>query len=475
MPNFHACRLRQPGDFQANSFRTTEREHNGKKYNIVMGKLKNQDSMTEQAYRYPTEEWDASAARSHCSDHNGILFEPAEKSGDSEIKSVPPNVSTTLADEGASWSAPSLSDFTSGAWGDLSDSDKRKIAGHFAWARTMPPETYGDLKLPHHDPKSGNVVWRGVAAAMAALLGARGGVDVGSDKQAVYNHLAAHYRAFGKEPPELNSVDLDELGEQKSLIIHKKVSGVEIGEIKETDSGPVGSFRATFSTFNVVDKDYDVTEPGAIQSGQQVKICQWGHGWGVIPIGKGVLGTDGTRAWVDGELFLDIPVAKDHYVAIKNLGELTEWSYGFEVQEYSFSEVDGRQVRVLKKLHVYEVSPVMVGAGVGTRTDAIKSGVKFSDHSKSVISEIEAYLDRIKSLSDLRAKDGRVLSAANLQTLDDILAMFDEVTSRLRALRETATSSSDKNKAASDLRARLLKERLRTERLNVSVRSFIRA
>jgi len=38
----------------------------------------------------------------------------------------------------------------------------------------------------------------------AALLGARGGVDIPSgDKRAVYNHLAAHYKEFDKVPPKV--------------------------------------------------------------------------------------------------------------------------------------------------------------------------------------------------------------------------------------------------------------------------------
>ena len=50
-------------------------------------------------------------------------------------------------------------------------------------------------------------VWRGVAAAMAALKGARGGVDISSaDRRGVYNHLARHYREFDEEPPEFDRI-----------------------------------------------------------------------------------------------------------------------------------------------------------------------------------------------------------------------------------------------------------------------------
>jgi len=75
-PNEHACRLRDPGDFQDGSFRRTSRDHEGKSYDVIMGRLKGETTMTEQAYRYPKDTWDAPEARSHCSDHDGT-FEAA--------------------------------------------------------------------------------------------------------------------------------------------------------------------------------------------------------------------------------------------------------------------------------------------------------------------------------------------------------------------------------------------------------------
>ena len=42
---------------------------------------------------------------------------------------------------------------------------------------------------------------------MAALMGARGGVDIPTqDRRAVYNHLARHYRQFKREPPEFTEI-----------------------------------------------------------------------------------------------------------------------------------------------------------------------------------------------------------------------------------------------------------------------------
>ena len=66
--------------------------------------------------------------------------------------------------------------------------------------------TKADCKLPHHlpgDGKShgGKLVWRGVAAAGAALGGARGAKITGETADKAKAHLAKHYTEFDKEPP----------------------------------------------------------------------------------------------------------------------------------------------------------------------------------------------------------------------------------------------------------------------------------
>lgn len=123
---------------------------------------------------------------------------------------VPKDVSTETAPENEAWEAPALSDFTDTAWEDLSRQEKTRIAGHFAYSINWPPAAYSDLKLPHHRPSDGKVVWRGVAAAMQRLSQA----DIPDDeKQRVWNHLAAHYKQFDREPPELSASAKDGVGE----------------------------------------------------------------------------------------------------------------------------------------------------------------------------------------------------------------------------------------------------------------------
>lgn len=75
-PNEHACRLRDPGDFDEDSFRRMTRTSDGKKYFVIMGKLEGEDTMTEQAYRYDKEVWEKDDAETHCGEHDGS-FEAA--------------------------------------------------------------------------------------------------------------------------------------------------------------------------------------------------------------------------------------------------------------------------------------------------------------------------------------------------------------------------------------------------------------
>jgi len=134
---------------------------------------------------------------------------------------VPSDPEGAGLDESSPWEAPTLSDFTDAKWDELTREEKIAIAKHFAWAPKMPPDRFDDLKLPHHDPKTKAVVWRGVVAAMASLMGARGGVDIPEeDRRRVYEHLARHYRQFDKPPPEYRSMmgeEATEMAEQEKL------------------------------------------------------------------------------------------------------------------------------------------------------------------------------------------------------------------------------------------------------------------
>lgn len=147
-------------------------------------------------------------------------------------------------------------------------------------------------------------------------------------------------------------------------------------ELKVDDEG---QFEAIFSTFNVIDHDGDVTLPGAFEEGAEVIVGSYGHNtWsGALPIGKGVIKQTDKDARILGKFWLNSNSGKEHYIVAKELGAKQEWSYGYDVK--GTGDVDDLPEelqaadRVLTKLEVFEVSPVLRGAGIDTQTVVVKT------------------------------------------------------------------------------------------------------
>lgn len=145
-------------------------------------------------------------------------------------------------------------------------------------------------------------------------------------------------------------------------------------QVKSADRGEV---TAVFATLNVIDKDGDVTFPGAFTDGEEVAISPWRHAvWSgqVPPIGEGRIKTVGDKAIFDGRFFLGMAAGREHFELVKARKEKQEWSYGFDTLHKPETVMfGGRKANALRKLKVYEVSPVWQGAGVGTATLAVKA------------------------------------------------------------------------------------------------------
>ncbi len=93
---------------------------------------------------------------------------------------------------------------------DKEDISFSKYGEGFAFIDKTNEDNFAGYKLPFADVDEDNLkaVWRGVATAMAALLGARGGVDIPTaDRRKVYNFLVGYYKKFEKEPPEFRNFE----------------------------------------------------------------------------------------------------------------------------------------------------------------------------------------------------------------------------------------------------------------------------
>lgn len=121
---------------------------------------------------------------------------------DGEEKGVIPFRDYGTAPEGAPWNGPA----------QIRAADVETLKKISAWFDSGNAENKGAYKLPHHRANDLKAVWRGVSAAMGALLGARGGVDIPSgDRRGVYNHLARHYSQFEKDAPEFREYSPEEI------------------------------------------------------------------------------------------------------------------------------------------------------------------------------------------------------------------------------------------------------------------------
>jgi len=218
-----------------------------------------------------------------------------------------------------------------------------------------------------------------------------------------------------------------------------------------------GGFTCQFATFDVIDHDGDVTLKGAFPEGREILVSAYQHGsWmGALPVGKAIVHEQTGEAIAEGQFNLQMASGRETYESVKFTGDLQEWSYGFRVLEagtdaeldaYAGEHEGARPMRIIKKVDVFEVSPVLKGAGIGTATLDIKSGLTYAEHSEAVLATVTEWAERTKSLADLRRKDGRDLSPANRERIVKLLASLVETKDALEVLaRETEPSD---NKAA---------------------------
>jgi HK97 family phage prohead protease len=234
------------------------------------------------------------------------------------------------------------------------------------------------------------------------------------------------------------------------------------GEIKEVTDAEV---VAVFATTGVIDHDGDVTLPGAF--GEQHAAFLFAHNARDLVLGKAQIHEEGNEAVARIKINREIERAREVHSMLKfdmEHGEpLQEFSYGFDPVSYSHGEHEGRKVRFLEKLKVHEVSPVLLGAGLGTHTRSVKckqcgcdpeasdkptsdngtcpecGGKKswpFADQLSLVIAETKDVVDRALEIRAMREKQGRNMSAERKQQMAQLLALHDQFDEAVKGLRD---------------------------------------
>lgn len=180
----------------------------------------------------------------------------------------------------------------------------------------------------------------------------------------------------------------------------------------DNDEEDKGVVTAVFAKTGVVDRGGDFILPGAFGE-QNVVVSAFNHAssgfmGGDLPVGKGRIFEKDDEAIAELQFFLNTDAGRQHFEVIKALGGLQEYSFGFLVLETGELTQDLMKIgvdRVIKSVQVFEVSPVLLGEGIDTRTLSVKkrktekSGEEFNavEVNKEAVVEFERFNRNVTS------------------------------------------------------------------------------
>jgi|TARA_B100001250_G_scaffold252670_1_gene217285 HK97 family phage prohead protease len=234
-------------------------------------------------------------------------------------------------------------------------------------------------------------------------------------------------------------------------------------EVKLTTTNEVeGKVEAVFSVFNEIDSDNDVVLPNSIKSGYGDRgvAMVWAHDWKDV-IGRGEIVSDENKATFKGQFIMDTERGRDAFNTVKAMGDLQQWSFGYEVldSENGTFTKDGTDidVRYLKDVQVWEVSPVLVGANQNTETVSVKeqniedenTGTRFNEDVDELLTKLSAVLKRAKALTALRLSKEKTLSEGSTAVLSELQDSIQEVYQDIDTLLDVA-GADDEEKAEID-------------------------
>jgi HK97 family phage prohead protease len=155
------------------------------------------------------------------------------------------------------------------------------------------------------------------------------------------------------------------------------------------------------------------------------------------PIGKQIEIREDDKGLFGSWSITNTRAGEDAYKLIKS-GVLDSLSIGYFTQEAEFRE-DG--IRILRKIDLYEVSAVAIPANRNAVITDVKSGraKPFDAHSDDVRVAVAEWMERIRSGSDLRTKEGRAISTARRTRMASVSGSLREAADEIEAmLEETA-------------------------------------
>lgn len=157
---------------------------------------------------------------------------------------------------------------------------------------------------------------------------------------------------------------------------HKAIAGGV--EVKDADQGIV---HAVVARIGVKDKENDVFLPGSFGE-RAVRVSAYNHkSWpqmgGEKPVGRGTIREQGDEVVAELKFFMGTTDGRETFEIVKEMGELQEWSFGWPPGGIKLADLTKDQRaegvrRAISEVQTAEVSPVLVGASIDTRTIGVK-------------------------------------------------------------------------------------------------------
>ena len=273
---------------------------------------------------------------------------------------------------------------------------------------------------------------------------------------------------------------------------------IDLADFKQSEAG-AGGFGGYASVFGDLDSVGDIVLPGAYAETASAFITEgWlaaDHTWGV----KDDLGVitqafeDGHGLKVEAEFHptADAQEVREKIINRLSKGKSVKLSIGYvpldaeivsgkEAAKYLRDQSPANikaveavpQVRLLKKIKLFEVSlvsvPALHSASVATakalasetdsESEGPHAGLTFKEHSETALAAMKEFITRATSLTELRLKEGRVLSTANRQRLSQMLESLESLKTEIAGLLETTEPKAEDQKADPATIAKLLAE-----------------
>lgn len=165
--------------------------------------------------------------------------------------------------------------------------------------------------------------------------------------------------------------------------------------------------------------------------------------------------------------YLDTPRGSEVLAGLV-AGAITEMSYAYDPTRWDLEKEDDDEryrppIRNLYEADLYDISDVNWGMNPATSADGSK-GQPLDVHHATVLAAVGDYIKRYKHLSELRAKEGRVLSGENRKRIEDAVKALGDATT---ALNDLLAATEPKQQPNRDTVRRLYLETQRTlARLN---------